>query len=107
MTAQILKLTLLPDVDATAFERTLRNEIFPKIQILRRNVAHTSHRLFRADRGSADSIVYVWLVFTDLVGSTPQTAGEGPTILCESELPLAIIASHLANLATVESLSEI
>jgi hypothetical protein len=72
MTAQILKLTLLPDVDATMFEQTLKDKILPKIEILRRNVAHTSHRLFRADRGGPDSVVYVWLVFTDLVGSTPR-----------------------------------
>jgi hypothetical protein len=63
--------------------------------------------VFRADRGGLDPLVYVWLVFTQMVGSTPETAGEGPFILCETELPVATIVSHLATLATVESLSEI
>jgi hypothetical protein len=85
--------------------KRLRDKVLPETEILRRNVAHTSHRLFRANRG--DPVVYIWLVFTEMVGSTPETAGEGPIVLCETELPVATIASHLATLATVESLSEI
>jgi hypothetical protein len=106
MTAQILKLTLLPGVDTTTFEQTLKDSVFPKTEILRRNVAATSHRLFRAD-AEGDRSVYVWIVFTRLVGSTPETAGEGPTVVCEAPLPLAAIAGDLSTLATVSSLSEI
>ena len=106
MTSQILKLTLLPGVDPAAFERKLREEILPGVEILRRNVAGTSHRLFRAASGP-DASTYVWLVFTKLVGSTPETAGEGPVVLAETELPVAKFAPALAGLATLTVLGEI
>jgi hypothetical protein len=106
MTSQIVKLTLLPGVDPAAFERKLREEILPEVEILRRNVAGTSHRLFRAASGP-DASTYVWLVFTKLVGSTPETAGEGPVVLAETELPVAKFAPALAGLATLTVLDEI
>src|SRR5262245_61001847 len=83
MSAQILKLTLLPGGSPASFERTLKETIFPKIQIEDRRVFATYHRLFRADSAGANSASYIWLVFTKLVGPTPETAGEGPVVLCE------------------------
>lgn len=107
MSAQILKLTLQPGVDAAAFEQTLRDAILPKLQILRRNVAGQSLRLFRTDQGSDDLRVYVVLVFTQLVGSTPETAGEGPIVLCQTLLPVEMIVDDLAHLATITCMTEI
>jgi hypothetical protein len=107
MTSQILKLTLLPGIDPAAFERKLREEILPGVEILRRNVAGTSHRLFRGAATGPDASTYVWLVFTKLVGSTPETAGEGPVVLAETELPVAKLAPALAGLATLTVLGEI
>jgi hypothetical protein len=106
MSAQILKLTLLPGVDRAVFEQTLKKTILPKVDILLRTVKATSHRFFRTDTGGADSSTYVWLTFTQLVGSTPEIAGEGPIVLCETPLPLAAIAKDLATLATARSSPE-
>ncbi len=78
MGAPILKLTLLPGVDPAVFERMLKETILPKVQIVRRTVKATLHRVFRSDACTPDASIYVWLVFTQLVGSTPETAGEGP-----------------------------
>ena len=83
-----------------------RDTILPKIQIFRRNVAGQSYRLFRADPAGPD-VVYVCLVFTKLVGSTPESAGEGPTVLCKSPLPVDAIASDLSALATITVLNEL
>jgi hypothetical protein len=107
MTAQILKLAPLPGVDAAAFEQMLKDKILPDISILRRNVAGTSHRLFQPDAGGPNSPSFVWLMFTQMVGPTPETAGEGPVILCETLLPVDQIARDLAGLATVTTLQEI
>jgi hypothetical protein len=64
----------------------------------------------RLDYSKASKVVQIdlhWSCITRLVGSTPETAGEGAVILCEVPLPIANIASELANLATVEILSEL
>jgi hypothetical protein len=105
MTAQILKFTMLPDVDPDTFEQTLKDKV-SKIEILRRTVEATSSRLFKSENSGPDQ-TYIGLVFTKMVGSTPETAGEGAVILCELPLPIANIAGELANLATVEILSEL
>jgi hypothetical protein len=107
MSAQILQLTLLPGIDTVEFERTLKDSILPKVQIEHRTVVATYHRVFRADVCAPHSSTYVWLVFTKLVGPTPDTAGEGPVILCELPLPVEKIASYIASLATMTTLSKI
>jgi hypothetical protein len=107
MSAQILKLMLLPGVNPADFERTLKETIFPRVQIEDRSVAATYHRVFRSNVAGPDSSSYTWLVFTKLVGPTPDTAGEGPVVLCELPLPVAQIANYVAKFATVTPVDEI
>ena len=104
MAAKILMLKLEPGKDPGEFELTLKQTILPKVQILHRTVAATQHRVFRDSSGSNS---YGWLVFTQLVGSTPETAGEGPVVLCELPLPIDEIVKDLAGLAKLTVLDSI
>jgi hypothetical protein len=102
MSAKILKLTLDPATDADRFEQVLRQTILPNV--LHRTVAATQHRVFREIGTPAG---YVWLVFTQLVGSSPETAGEGPVVLCELPLPIDQINKSLSGLAKLSLLDSI
>jgi hypothetical protein len=106
MGSQIMKMTLLPDVDPAAFEKALKENIIPDTHVFLRTVRDEAHRLFKSNSGSS---VYIWLVFTDLVGSTPETAGEGPNVLLRGSLPEPLVESvraALADLATVDLMNE-
>jgi len=91
--AQCFELSLLPGVKDSDFEKDVVTDIFPKLQILRRTVRDTTHRLFKVDGADAGQ-KYIWLVFASLVGSTPETAGEGPDVLA-SDLQFIEEASKL------------
>jgi hypothetical protein len=106
MGSQIMKMTLLSDVDPAAFEKTLKETVTPNTHVFLRSVRDESHRVFKS---TSDSPVYIWIVFTDVVGSTPETAGEGPNVLLRGSLPEPLVASvraALADLATVDLMNE-
>jgi hypothetical protein len=104
--AQCFEITLLAGVDTSAFERFLMSDFFPKFTIFRRNVRSTGHRLLKLDdAGSAPR--YVWLVFADLVGSTPETAGRGPTVLAGDLDWLDSAAEALARFGSVRRFDEV
>lgn len=107
MPANILQITLLPDTDPGAFENNLLGTIIPGIQILRRTVQSTSCRVFRAEADGTQPISYIVLVFTQMVGETPETAGEGPITLCPFDLPVEKLSKELAGQATVRTLGEV
>ena len=107
MGAQILKLTLLPGVGATELEQTLHDKVLPGLQILRRTVQSTSCRLFRTGSDTTGPISYILLVFTQMVGATPETAGAGPSVLCEFPLPVNALMEELVGQATAEVLNEV
>ena len=107
MPAHILQVTLLPDTDPGAFENRFLGTIIPGIQILRRTVQSTSCRVFRAEADGTQPVSYVVLVFTQMVGATPETAGEGPTTLCPFDLPVEMLSKELAGQATVKTLGEV
>jgi hypothetical protein len=77
---------LLPGIDEKQFEEFVWQELFPKVQVLRRTIRATRHRLFKLAGTDASQVKYIWLVFVDCVGATPETAGQGPEILA-SDLP--------------------
>src|ERR1700757_598853 len=106
MGSQIMKMTLLPDVDPAAFEKTLKGKVTADTHVFLRTVRDETHRLFKS---GSDSPVYIWLVFTDPPGSTPATAGQGPKSMLRGSLPEPLVASvraALTGLATVELMSE-
>lgn len=104
--AQCFELTLRPGANADDFERLLWQEVFPKFIILRRTVRGQTHRLLKLV-GPDSSPRYIWLVLVDLVGATPETAGEGPTVLA-SDLDWLSEASRLVEkFATVATFSEV
>ena len=107
MPAHILQITLLPNTDPGAFENRLLGTIIPGIQILRRTVQSTSCRVFRTDADGTQPVSYVVLVFTQMVGETPETAGEGPTTLSLFDLPAEQLSKELAGQATVKTLGEV
>lgn len=107
MPAQILQITPLPGTDPGAFENRLLGTVIPGITILRRNVQSHSCRVFRAEADGTQPISYVVLVFTQMVGATPETAGEGPTILCPFDLPAEKLSGDLVGQATVRVLGEV
>jgi hypothetical protein len=104
--AQCFELSLLPGTDPVEFESVLWKEVFPHFKILRRNVRGHEHRLLKLD-GPNPSPRYVWLVFVSLVGSTPQTAGKGPTQLASNLDWSDEIAKIVEKYATVAAFSEI
>ena len=104
--AQCFELTLLPGVSAVAFEQFLRDEVFPKFRVLRRNVRGQDNRLLKLD-SSNGSARYIWLVFVHLVGSTPETAGAGPTQLATRLEWLEGIAEAVKEHATVAAFTEV
>jgi hypothetical protein len=104
MSAKILKLTLDPGTDPEYFEQDLRQTILPNVQIRHRTVAATQHQVFRESETPAS---YIWLLFTRLVGPTPDTAGQGPVVLCEFPLPIDEITSRLSGSAKVTLLDSI
>jgi hypothetical protein len=104
--AQCFELTLLPGASAVAFEQFLRDEVFPKFRVLRRNVRGQENRLLKLD--SADGCPrYIWLVFVHLVGSTPETAGAGPTQLATRLEWLEGISEAVKDHATVAAFTEV
>jgi hypothetical protein len=104
--AQCFELTLLSGTNADDFERFLWKEVFPKFEILRRNVRGTTHRLLKLV-GADSPPRYIWLVFTDLVGSTPETAGQGPEVLASNIDWLSAAAQLVANFATISTFTEV
>ena len=105
--AQCFELSLLSGIEESTFEKAAFTEVFPNLQILRRNVRGTAHRLLKLDGTHSGHRKYIWLVFTLLVGSTPETAGEGPEVLA-SDLSFIDTASQLfAKYATISSFEEI
>jgi hypothetical protein len=105
--AQCFELSLLPGVNASDFEKVMSTQVFPNFQVLRRNVRGTVHRLLKID-GSPAELRYIWLVFVDLVGDTPETAGEGPEVLGAGFNWLGEASQRLAKFATVSrSFSEV
>lgn len=105
--AQCFELSLLSGVQESAFEKATFTEVFPNLQILRRNVRATAHRLLKIDGTHSGQRKYIWLVFASLVGSTPETAGDGPDVLA-SDLSFVDQASQLfAKYATISSFQEI
>jgi hypothetical protein len=105
--AQILKVAPLHGTNIAALERTLKEKVLPHVNILHRTVAATSHRLFLLKARDPEAAAYMWLVFTKLVGSTPETAGQGPVVLCEQPLPIDKIVKQLEGIASVTTLDEI
>src|SRR5215467_14180150 len=104
--AQCFELSLLPGVNASDFENVMSTQVFPHFQILRRNVRGTVHRLLKIE-GDPAELRYIWLVFVDLVGDTPQTAGEGPEVLASGLNWLGEASQQLSKFATVSSFSEV
>jgi hypothetical protein len=91
--AQCFEHSLLPGVKDSDFEKAVFTDIFPNLQILRRNVRDTTHRLLNGD-GADSGQKYIWLVFASFVGDTPQTAGDGADVLA-SDLNFVDEASEL------------
>jgi hypothetical protein len=104
--AQCFELTLLPGANPVVFEQFLRHEVFPKFRVLRRSVRGQANRLLKVE--SADGPTrYIWLVFVHLVGSTPETAGSGPTQLATKLDWLEGISALVKEQATVAAFSEV
>jgi hypothetical protein len=79
---------------------------FPQFRVLRRNVRGQGHRLLRL-HGSDGLPRYMWLVFVSLVGSTPETAGHGPTVLASGLDSTDDVATAMKPFATVASFREV
>ena len=104
---QCFELLLLPGTDHEDFEKAVWTEVFPRLVIFRRTVRSTVHRLFRNDKTNQALQSYMWLVFAELVGSTPETAGDGPEVLASDLAFLNQAADLLAKYATISSFTEI
>jgi hypothetical protein len=105
--AKCFELSLLSGVEESTFEKAAFSEVFPNLEILRRNVRRTSHRLLKIDGADSGNCRYIWLVFASLVGDTPETAGKGPDVLA-SDLNFVDKASQLfAKYATISSFHEV
>jgi hypothetical protein len=100
------ELTLLPGVDSGEFEKFVTEELFSQFEIMRRTVRGTIHTLLKID-ASDSAPRYVWLVFAELFGDTPETAGSGPTRLASaSDFDwLDAASTKLAPFATIASFS--
>jgi hypothetical protein len=104
---QCFELLLLPGIDHRDFEKAVWTEVFSHLVILRRNVRATAHRLFRNDKTNRAAPNYIWLVFAELVGGTPETAGDGPEVLASDLAFLKQATDLLARYATISSFTEI
>jgi hypothetical protein len=104
--AQCFEFTLLPGASPAVFEQVLRQEVFPKFRVLRRNVRGQANRLLKVEAGDGPPR-YIWLVFVHLVGSTPETAGSGPTQLATKLDWLEGISALVEPHATVAAFSEV
>lgn len=105
--AKCFEITLLPGIDQMEFENAMSKDVFPNLQILRRNVRETSHRLFKLDSAGTGDQRYIWLVLTALVGSTPETAGDGPEVLAADPPFLNEAEQMLVRFAKVSIFSEV
>ena len=104
---QCFELLLLPGVEPGDFEKAVLTEVFPELIIFHRKVRNTVHRLFRKDTTNPGQTSYIWLVFADLVGGTPETAGEGPEVLASDLVFLVRAAELLAKFATISIFNEV
>jgi len=104
---QCFELLLLPGIDHREFEKAVWTEVFPHLVILQRSVRATVHRLFRNDKTNREVQSYMWLVFAELVGGTPETAGDGPEVLASDLAFLKQATDLLAKYATISSFTEI
>jgi hypothetical protein len=79
MSSRITKMTLLPDVESHGLFQTVRN------------------------------LQSICVSITDFAGSTPEPAGDRPTILLRDSIPERLVPSvraALADLATVDLMNE-
>src|SRR4029077_20117467 len=104
--AQCFELSLHPGINPAEFEGFLWKEVFPHFRVFRRNVRHQEHRLLKRD-STDETSRYLWMVFVSLVGSTPQTAGDGPTELASGLDWLGDIAEAVKQYATVMTYTEV
>jgi hypothetical protein len=97
--ASLYKLSLLSSgVEPAAFEQFLAGQIFNKDQILRRNVRATTHLLFKCQPTGTGMTEYIWAVFAEMVGPTPELASQGGSELRESILPIQDLSACSLNM---------
>ena len=71
-TDEICVITLHRNVTEKDFEQFMRREIFPAVQVLRRNVSGAEHILLKNDAKVGGQSQYVWRIAAELVGGGTQ-----------------------------------
>jgi|SRR6187399_2697548 len=105
--AQCFEISLLPGVKSSEFEKAAFTQVFPKLLILRRNVRATNHRLLKVEGADSAHQKYIWLVFTSLVGNTPETAGQGPDVLASDMTFIDEASKLLAKYGKISTFTEV